>query len=71
MSKEIFPNTCRTITTGNSFFLVTLVKENEALLEADWYYCITHTGVLRRGGMTPALAPRMPVVVEDAGKSRP
>ena len=26
---------------------------------------------LRRGGLTPALAPRMPVITEDVGKSRP
>ena len=26
---------------------------------------------LRRGGLKPALAPRMPVMTEDAGKSSP
>ena len=28
-------------------------------------------GGVRRGGLTPALAPRMPVFPEDVGKSRP
>ena len=28
-------------------------------------------GGLHHGGLTPALAPRMPVITEDEGKSRP
>lgn len=33
--------------------------------------CDLHKGGLRRGGVTPALAPCMPVMTEDVGKSRP
>ena len=50
-------------------------QSNNAKRNNKKYYrytndCVIVQGGLRRGGLTPALAPRMPVITEDVGKSR-
>ena len=55
----------------------TATTKNQLLVKGkhgDWtsrraiqamYYCMLLQGGLRRGGLTPALAPQMPVITED------
>ena len=53
--------------------LKTWSKSVFSIDETIWptYLKIQLQEVLRRGGLTPALAPRMPEMTEDVGKSRP
>ena len=49
-------------------FLDTLINSGQCLLI---YVYNRIQGGIRRGGPTPALAPRMPAITEDVGQSRP
>ena len=61
--------------TGAAFNMrvVLMVFDEQGLIAVSHGFRIKYhiQGGLRRGGMTPALAPRMPTITEDVDKSRP